>query len=319
MNQMMKNRDGGIKKIIKKRIEVQRTLKKMNKRNKLRTTGTPPSPIDPSLTRDEIRRGVTKKEVIKSKVNVLVTKDEIKTIIHKTNIKTDYFKNKKNNFTVGAIYNSFYGLELIEKSINSIRNCVDYIVVVHQKIGFNGASEPLINAKILKRLLENNLVDEIIYYDNQNELTPHQGVVEKRNIGLEYCKKNNCTFIMAMDCDELYDSGELIKELSNMYVNNIDTLYSPIYVYYYDEQHYYKATYFVSSIYRVNNRKFKLNKKSSVRVDLARKMEEGTYEISNMYMHHYSHLIKYFSDKVKNQRKKITLIKSVEEIKDAFA
>ena len=60
---MVKNRDGGIRKIIKKRIEVQRTLKKMNKRNKLRTTGTPPLPIDPSLTRDEIRRGVNKTKV----------------------------------------------------------------------------------------------------------------------------------------------------------------------------------------------------------------------------------------------------------------
>lgn len=82
MNQMMKNRDGGIKKIIKKRIEVQRTLKKMNKRNKLRTTGTPPSPTDPSLTRDEIRRGVGKTKPtlvtkptleIKEPISIIVT------------------------------------------------------------------------------------------------------------------------------------------------------------------------------------------------------------------------------------------------------
>ena len=83
----------------------------------------------------------------------------------------------KRNYKVGAAYNTFYGLELIEESIRSIRNLVDYIVVVHQRVGFSGEKEPKFNQSILDRLGV-----EVIYVEPKN-------VLEKRNIGLEYCKK----------------------------------------------------------------------------------------------------------------------------------
>jgi SAM-dependent methyltransferase len=84
-----------------------------------------------------------------------------------------------------------------------------------------------------------------------------------------------------------------------MYDNNIDTLYSPIYSYYYDENHYFKDTYFVASVLKIDNRKFEVTK-SSVLVDSVRKMNEGTYKISEMYMHHYTYLKNSFSVKINN-------------------
>ena len=84
-----------------------------------------------------------------------------------------------------------------------------------------------------------------------------------------------------------------------MYDNNIDTLYSPIYSYYYDENHYFKDTYFVASVFKIDNRRFEVTK-SSVLVDPLRKMNEGIYKISEMYMHHYTYLKNSFSNKINN-------------------
>jgi hypothetical protein len=189
-------------------------------------------------------------------------------------------------------------LELIEKSISSIKDCADYIVIVHQKKGFNGNPEPEINKYILSYLKENKLVDDIVYYE-VDDRNVQQGVLNKRNIGLDYCRKNGCMFIMPMDCDEQYNSNEVIIEINNMYENNIDTLYSPIYSYYYDEHHYFKDTYFVPSVFKINDRKFE-RIKSSVLVDPVRKMQERNYKISDMYMHHYSYLKNSYSNKMNN-------------------
>jgi hypothetical protein len=227
------------------------------------------------------------------KINLL-----LKNNVWKNNNISERFKNKEyKRFKVGAAYNTFYGLELIEKSIKSIKKYVDYIVIVHQKIGFNGNPEPEENKQILKHLIDNKLVDDVVYYDDNKDI--EQGVLNKRNIGLDYCKKNGCTFIMPMDSDERYNIDELITEINFMYDNNIDTLYSPIYSYYYDENHYFKDTYFVASVFKIDNRKFEVTK-SSVLVDSVRKMNEGIYKISEMYMHHYTYLKNSFSIKINN-------------------
>jgi|GEM_PF-2247882 len=223
----------------------------------------------------------------------------LKNNIWKNNSISKKFKNKEyKRFRVGIAYNTFYGLELIEKSIKSIKNYADYIIIVHQKIGFNGSPEPEENKQILKHLIDNKLVDDVVYYDN-NDNDIERGVLNKRNIGLDYCKKNGCTFIMPMDSDERYNVNELITEINFMYDNNIDTLYSPIYSYYYDENYYFKDTYFVASVFKIDNRRFEVIK-SSVLVDHVRKMNEGTYKISEMYMHHYTYLKNSFSIKINN-------------------
>ena len=156
--------------------------------------------------------------------------------------KTSNYK----RFKVGVAYNTFYGLDLIEKSIRSIRSIADYVVLVHQPIGFNGQYEPAMNPAIIQSLLERKLIDDIYYYNNVSSDST-AGVLDKRNIGLDMCRKNKCDFIIPMDADECYDESEMLDELNHMYDNDIDTLYSPIYSYYHDEKHYFEDTYFVAS------------------------------------------------------------------------
>jgi len=206
-------------------------------------------------------------------------------------------KSYNNKIKIGAAYNTFYGLELIEESINSIRKTVDYIVLVHQKYGFDGKAAPIINQGIIKHLLESKLIDDIIYYDIIDYKNKSKCILEKRNIGLEYCIKNGCNYIMSLDTDELYDSDELLNEVKYMHENDIDTLYSPIYSYYYDRNHYFIDSYYVPSVYKINDMIFK-KIPTSVLVDPHRKMDELKYKISEMPMHHYTYLKDTYCNKI---------------------
>jgi len=244
------------------------------------------------------------KEVLASKINYINSKrgkSKYSFIFETSNLKSFYCNSNiiddNIKIKVGAAYNTFYGLELIEESIRSIKNVVDYIVLVHQQIGFSGKEEPSINKSIIKKLIDEKLIDEIVYYNQKEENSKQQSVLEKRNLGLECCKKNNCHYIMPLDTDELYNADELKNEIKFMYYNDIDTLYCPIRSYYYDRNHYFDDSYFVASIYKINNRKFEATH-SSVLVDPNRKMKENNYHISNMYMHHYTYLKESYDNKI---------------------
>lgn len=195
-------------------------------------------------------------------------------------------------YRVGVAYNTFYGLKQIESSINSIRSAVDYIVVVHQREGINGVKEPEYNQQILDRLD----VDDIVYVDvNMNNIEDF--IIHKRNLGLEYCKINNCDYIMPMDTDEEYNADLLKTNIREMYIKGIQTLYSPILSFYGDRQHYFKDTYYVPSIYKIDHRKFGMCK-STILSDPCRKMPEDKYLISEMPMLHYTYIKEYYDEKI---------------------
>jgi hypothetical protein len=199
---------------------------------------------------------------------------------------------------IGAVYNSFYGLEFIERSIISIRKEVDYILLVHQNKSLDSKIEPPENKRIIEGLLSRNLVDEIVYVLNDQNLPPDKFILHKRNIGLELCKKNKCNYIIPLDTDEVYNGYELQKEIEYMDKNNIDTLYSPIISYYYNEFYSFKEDYYVSSVYKIDDRQF-IKTATSVLVDPVRKMEERKYKISDVVMHHYTYLYQYYKIKIK--------------------
>lgn len=197
---------------------------------------------------------------------------------------------------IGAIYNAFYGLQQIEKSINSIKKCVDYFVIVCQHHGIDMKTvEPKINQLVFRRLLNKNIDIDIVYLDPEEDMTgkhniakKHEFILQKRNLGLYYCKKNDCKFIIPLDTDERYDSDLLDKEIKIAIKHNIDTVYSPILSYYSDENYYFEDTYYVPCLYKVDEREFSKTQ-SSVLADPVRKMEERKYRISKMPMHHYTY------------------------------
>jgi hypothetical protein len=217
----------------------------------------------------------------------------------KQNVAVNFEKQNYKPYKVGAIYNTFYGLEILKESAKSIRNIADYIVVVHQQIGSDGEKEDPKNIHILDELLNNKIIDEIVFYQPSKVYKIDQ-MVNKRNLGLDACKKNNCDFIIPLDTDEFYNCIDLKAEIDDMFINQINTLYSPINAYYYNKDWYFRDTYYVPSVYRVNNRCF-VKTRTSVLCDPARKMREEKYKLSNVPMQHLTYMLETYNEKVKSK------------------
>ena len=78
---------------------------------------------------------------------------------------------------LGVAYNVFDGEELLEASIKSIRNCVDYICVVYQEISNFGMKCSDTLMETLNALHAQGLVDELISYTPRSFLS-----VRRRNL-----------------------------------------------------------------------------------------------------------------------------------------
>ena len=50
---------------------------------------------------------------------------------------TERFKKQYSLMKIGASYNTYYGLEILEKSIESLYPIIDYINIIHQTEGAN--------------------------------------------------------------------------------------------------------------------------------------------------------------------------------------
>jgi glycosyltransferase involved in cell wall biosynthesis len=215
------------------------------------------------------------------------------------------FKNKNfRKFKVGAVYNTFYGLEFLEKSIESIKNVVDYVVIVHQRKSFSGEIEPSNNDEIINKLKTNGYINKVLNYEKY-DVDKLDGMIEKRNYGLNVLKELNFDFVLPLDTDEHYNERELISDINKMVSDNLDTCYHGIVAYYYNENNFFIDTYFVPSVYRINDRIFKRGLRTSLLCDPARKMEEKKVLKSKHYMHHLTYMKSSFENKLNS---KISLI-----------
>lgn len=117
---------------------------------------------------------------------------------------------------LGISYNLFDGEELLERSIYYIRPHVSYISVVYQTTSFYGTECSKELLPTLNDLLNKGYIDDIIEYKgnsilDEDESLAHIQQVEKRNIGLELSKKNDCNYHMAFDADEFYIPEEFSR------------------------------------------------------------------------------------------------------------
>ena len=139
-----------------------------------------------------------------------------------------------NKIKLGITYSLFSGEELLPYSILSIKRHVDYVNVVYQKFSWFGDPCSSIVEPILKYLKNNGLIDRVIEYTfsdfgNINTMSYH--VLNKKNIGVEDLKRNDCTHCMIMDTDEFYFSDEFAKAKQFVISNEITHSACSIYDY----------------------------------------------------------------------------------------
>jgi hypothetical protein len=199
---------------------------------------------------------------------------------------------------LGIAYNIFDdSIELLEKSILSVRNTADYITVIYQDIS-NMGNESEINLKeLLTEYKDNGLINSFYLYKPQlNASIPHINEINKRNMGLYICQGENCSHFMSMDSDEFYKEDELKKVLDVMVEGNYDSSACQL-------QTYWKSgtwalnppeEYYVSLIYKIRNGvDFVLGHNFPVMVDPTRRMNPGECKVftrEEIEMHHMSYV-----------------------------
>lgn len=212
----------------------------------------------------------------------------------------------------GVSYNIFDGEELLEDSILSIRELVDYISVVYQIESYwgNKCSDGLVD--LLTRLKKDGFIDDLVYYVQDKHLSPHQNQINKRNLGVGLSRKNHCTHHMSMDCDEFY-TEEQFSNLLDWYDEN------PYYVGFADYNDYYKSPSYlidkphdtmVSLFFPIKTTmcQFILNYRSPVLIDPTRRPNYDKYKIFDpefIQMHHMTLVRKNIDSKIRNAAKRL--------------
>jgi hypothetical protein len=118
---------------------------------------------------------------------------------------------------LAAGYIVFDGLETLEKSIRSIRQSVDLVLVSYQKISWGNTRCSPDLLPTLQRLLDSGLVDEIMEFTDfvPSSLAKPDDVIiaksfeaNKRQSLLNRARSLNCTHYLSMDADEFYIESE---------------------------------------------------------------------------------------------------------------
>lgn len=153
---------------------------------------------------------------------------------------------EKRHMKLGCCYQIFDGQELLEASISSVRNQVDYICVVYQIVSNFGerCADDLVS--ILKSLEQRGLVDELVLYTpkifGREERIPLISVratgvdlqtdsiesignqffneISKRELGRRLCERNECTHFMSLDADEFFEEKQLAFAKKKMWTND---------------------------------------------------------------------------------------------------
>lgn len=104
-----------------------------------------------------------------------------------------------------AVYNAWDGIELLEHSINSVKDHIDLFIFVWQKHSnygeyFDPYHEIIwIAHKHKIKYIAEEYTPNIALSGGTNE-------TNKRNAGLRLAKENKCSHFMFIDCDEMYEN-----------------------------------------------------------------------------------------------------------------
>lgn len=225
---------------------------------------------------------------------------------------------------IGVSYNLFDGEELLESSIKSIRNNVEYVSVVYQTISNfgNECNEGLV--PLLEELKSKGLIDELFEYNPKVNKGGHYNEIKKRNLGLYLSEGAECTHHMAMDSDEFYTDEDFKLMKSQMKINDYESSACQMTTYYKEPIYRLepKEEYYVSLLFKIRQGvEFVMGHPFPVLVDPTRRMEPGRCKIfarDEIEMHHMSYVRKNIEKKVTNSSAKVNFEAWIPEFLDYF-
>lgn len=197
-------------------------------------------------------------------------------------------------------------------SIKSIRSSVDYINVVWQAYSWHGCPANKNLYPLLKKLLEDGLIDELIEYVPDYSLSPSNNERTKRNLGLLYAKKAKVDFFMPMDADEFYIAEEVNFHKRKIIEYGITHSFCGILRYGFEPDQLCMAhrgcVQFFSKLRRHSTLKY--NKRIITLVDPTRQLNHYCfakyYFFPKISMHHFSSIRKNINEKYYNSSTELT-------------
>lgn len=199
---------------------------------------------------------------------------------------------------LAAIYNVWDGDEWLKHSIRTI-NADVFIIVYQTNSNFGEHYNPLPN--ILEAVKN---VSHILH-----EFIPIVGSgfsneKEKRNIGIEIAKKNNCTHFLHLDCDELYENFEKAKNL--YFDSGKDGSCCKIFTYFKKPTLRFETEdgYFVPFIHKLHDYTCSGVSNYPFYVDPTRRINTNDVELLDIHMHHMSWVRENIERKARNSSAK---------------
>jgi len=211
---------------------------------------------------------------------------------------------------VGVSYNVFDGEELLEGSLKSIRESVDYISVVYQTISNFGNHCDQGLVPLLERLKGDGLVDEMMQYKPKVNQGGHHNEISKRNLGLFLSEGAKCTHHMAMDTDEFYKKDQFDYMKKTLVEGDYDSSACQMMTYYKEPIYQLDPPedYYVSLLFKIKGGiQYVLGHPFPVLVDPTRRVNPGKCKIftrGEIEMHHMSFVRKDIAIKLSNSSAK---------------
>ena len=110
---------------------------------------------------------------------------------------------------LACIVNIWDGVEWLKYSMKQLKEHVDVFIIVYQDVSnFGEEYNPFYEFELYDfPVIFHKFIPDFSKNGGTNELN-------KRNLGLEIAKANDCTHFLHIDCDELYEDFGKAKEMA---------------------------------------------------------------------------------------------------------
>jgi len=134
--------------------------------------------------------------------------------------------------------NAFDASELLEPLITEIRDQVDHVAAIYQKLSYWQNPMDRVDMDELHRLKKIGLIDELIEFKPNFAKYSREQECEKRNMGIDLMKQNGSSHILNIDSDEFYNADQFRYAKDKINKMGYNVTYWSYVNYYRDFDHY---------------------------------------------------------------------------------
>jgi hypothetical protein len=226
----------------------------------------------------------------------------------------------------GVSYNAYSdSLELLEYSINSVREHVDHINIVYQLRDNFGRPTSIPIEDILKGLKAKGLIDALELFHPNPEQPPATNEIAKRRIGVDISRKHGCQYHASFDCDELYDPSQLRIAKQKYLDEELVAGYTQMKTFYKTTQYVLDPpeAHYVSLFYNISDgNNYEYNAPAPVPVDPTRRMEIAgkvrLFRRDELEMLHLSYVRMHLRAKLESSTASLNFARDIDRIVDHY-